>query len=73
MTYFSSHHQQATGRLEFLHKFIKDCIHKFSVDGVLEWDQLLPYAAAAFNWFPNEHSQESPHFYISDVTLIYHT
>ena len=21
-----------------------------------------PYATTAFNWFPNEHSQESPHF-----------
>ena len=25
-------------------------------------DQLLPYATAAFNWFLNEQSQESPHF-----------
>ena len=23
---------------------------------------MLPYATAAFNWFPNEHSHESPHF-----------
>ena len=23
---------------------------------------MLPYATAAFNWFPNEHFQESPHF-----------
>ena len=23
---------------------------------------LLPYATATFHWFPNEHSQESPHF-----------
>ena len=23
---------------------------------------MLPYATAAFNWFPNEHSQKSPHF-----------
>ena len=28
----------------------------------MEWDQLLPYATAAFNWFLNEHSLESPHF-----------
>ena len=26
------------------------------------WIILLPYATAAFNWFPNEHSLESPHF-----------
>ena len=23
---------------------------------------MLPYATAAFNWFPNKHSQESPNF-----------
>ena len=32
------------------------------MDGVLEWDQLLPYVIAAFNWFLKEHSQQSPHF-----------
>ena len=53
-------HPQANGKLESSHRFIKDC--QFSIDDVLEWDQLLPYAAAAFNWFPNEHSQESTHF-----------
>ena len=54
-------HPQTNGKLESSYGFIKDCVWKFSVDGVLEWDQLLPYATAAFNWFPNEHSQESPH------------
>ena len=29
---------------------------------MLEWDQLFPFAAAAVNWFSNEHSQESPNF-----------
>ena len=53
---------QENGKLESSHRFIKDCVWKFSVDVVREWDQLLPYATAAFNWFPNEHSQESPHF-----------
>ena len=56
------YYPQANGKLESSHRFIKDRVWKFSVDGVLELDQLLPYAAAAFNWFPNEHSQESPHF-----------
>ena len=60
-TFISPHHTQANGKLESSHRFIKDCVWTFSVDGVLEWDQLLPYAIAAFNWFPNEHSQESPH------------
>ena len=43
-------------KLESSHRFIKDCIGTFSVDGVLEWDELLPYATAAFNCFLNEHS-----------------
>ena len=54
-TYNSPHHPQAKGKLESSHRFIKDFIRKFSIDGTLEWDQLLPYATAAFNWFPNEH------------------
>ena len=53
---------QANGKLESSHRLIKDCIQKFSIDGTLEWDQLLPYATAAFNWFLNEHSKESLHF-----------
>ena len=61
-TFISPCHPQANGKLESSDKFIKDCVWKFSIDGVLEWDQLLPHATAAFNWFPNEHSQESPHF-----------
>ena len=40
--------------MESSHRFIKDCICTFSVDGVLEWDQLLPYAMAAFIDSPNE-------------------
>ena len=48
-------------KLESSHRFIKDCAWKVSVGDVLEWDQLLPYAIAAFNCFPNEHSQESPY------------
>ena len=41
-TDISLHHQQANGKLESSHRFIKDCICKFSIDGVLELDQLLP-------------------------------
>ena len=61
-TYISPHHPQANGKLESSHRFIKDCIYKFSVDSVQELDQLLPYATAAFIWILNEHFQESPHF-----------
>ena len=47
-------HPQTNGKLESSCRFIKDCIQKFSTDSVLERDQLLLYATAAFNWFPNE-------------------
>ena len=60
-TFISPHHPQASGNLESSYRFIKDCVWTFSLDGVLEWHQLLPYAAAAFNCFPNEHSQGSAH------------
>ena len=56
------HHPQANGTLIPSHRFIKDNVWTFSIDGVLELDQLLSYATAAFNWFPTEHFQESPHF-----------
>ena len=58
----SPHHPQPNGKLESSHQFIKDCIRKFSIDGILEWNQLLPYAMATLNWFLNELSQEYPHF-----------
>ena len=61
-TYISPCHPQSNGKLELSHRFLKDWIWKFSIDVILEWDQLLSYATAEFNWFPNEHSQESPHF-----------
>ena len=28
----------------------------------LEWDQVVPLACASYNFFPNEHSKESPFF-----------
>ena len=62
-TYISSHHPQANENWNLcIDLFV---IQKFSVDGVPKWDQLFPYATVAFNWFPNEHSQESPHFLYS--------
>ena len=57
-TFISSSHPKVNGKVESLYIFIKD----IDIGDVLEWDQLLLYATAAFNWFPNEHSQESPHF-----------
>ena len=69
----SPHHLQADGKLESSIRFIKDCIHKFSIDGALEQGQLLPYAKVTFNWFPNKQSQESPHFLYFGCDPIYQT
>ena len=55
-------HPETNGKVESSHRFITYYILTFSVDGVLEWDQLLPYAKTAFSWFSNEHAKESPHF-----------
>ena len=53
--YICPHHSSSNGKLESSHRFIKDFIQIFSINGVLELDQLLPYATTAFNQFPNEH------------------
>ena len=52
---------QANGQIEGFHKFLKECISKHMVNS-LEWDDILPLAAAAYNWFPNEHSKEHAFF-----------
>ena len=46
-TYISLCHPQSNRKSESSYQFIKDCIRKLSIDGILEWDQLLPYATAA--------------------------
>ena len=61
-TYISPHYPQANRKSESSHQFIKDCIWYFSIDGTLEWDQLLPYANAAFNWFPMSTPSNHPYF-----------
>ena len=52
---------QANGHIEGFHKFLKECISKHMVNNLV-WDNILPLAAAAYNWFPNEHSKEPAFF-----------
>ena len=52
---------QANGDIEGFLKFLKECISKHMVNN-LEWDDVLPLATAAYNWFPNEHSNEPAFF-----------
>ena len=51
----------------------KDCIWKFSIDGILEWEQSLPYVMAAFTGFQRSILRNLPISYFLDVTPTYHT
>ena len=54
-------HPKSNGRIEGLHHFLKACLAKH-VCKTREWSEIVPMACAAYNFFPNEHSRESPFF-----------
>ncbi len=58
----SAYHPQGNGKLEAAHRFLKDCVTKYMRMSHLEWDELLSKACAAYNFFLNQHSRESPFF-----------
>ena len=51
---------QANGRLEGWHRFLKSCITKHIRGADVEWDDLIPLAVSAYNFFPCQSSKESP-------------
>ena len=51
---------QANGRLEGWHRFLKSCIAKHIMGAEVEWDDLIPLAVSAYNFFPCQSSKESP-------------
>ena len=51
---------QANGRLEGWHRFLKSCISKHIRGTDVEWDDLIPLAVSAYNFFPCQSSKESP-------------
>ena len=51
---------QANGRLEGWHRFLKACIAKHIRGANVEWDELIPLAVSAYNFFPCQSSKESP-------------
>ena len=53
---------QSNGRLEGWHRFFKACIAKHIHGGGVEWDELVPLAVSAYNFFPCQSSKESPFF-----------
>ena len=59
--YTAPYHPQSNGRIEGFHHFLKSCMAKH-ISTTMEWDQVVHLATAAYNFFPNEHSKESPFF-----------
>ena len=51
---------QANGHLEGWHRFLKVCIAKHIRGTDMEWDDLIPLAASAYNFFPCQSSKEAP-------------
>ena len=51
---------QANGRLEGWHRFLKSCIAKHIRGAEVEWNDLIPLAVSAYNFFPCQSSKESP-------------
>ena len=51
---------ESNGRLEGWHRFFKACIAKHICGGGVEWDELVPLAVSAYNFFPCQSSKESP-------------
>ena len=52
---------QCNGRIEGFHKFLKATIGKQLQQG-LEWDDVIPKATSAYNFFPTQSSKEAPFF-----------
>ena len=59
--YSLPYHPQSNGYIEGFHLFLKTCLAKHISLG-LEWDEVCPITAAAYNFLPNEHLRESSFF-----------
>ena len=51
---------EANGRLEAWHHFFKACVAKHIRGNAAEWDEVVPLAAARYNFFPCQAAGESP-------------
>ena len=51
---------QSNGCLEGWHRFFKACIAKHIRGSGFKWDELVPLAISAYNFFPCQSSKESP-------------
>ena len=67
--YTPPYHPALNGRIEGFHAFLKACISKH-ISPQLEWDDLVPLDCGAYNFMPNEHSKESPFFFMFGRDLV---
>ena len=51
---------KANSRLEAWYRFFKACVAKHIRENAAEWDEVIPLAAAAYNFFPCQTTGESP-------------
>ena len=51
----------SNGWIESFHRFLKSTITKHLKPG-MEWDELVPWASAVYNWYPNAHTNQNPFF-----------
>ena len=51
---------ELNGCLKGWHRFFKACITKHIRGGGVEWDELVPLAVSAYNFFPCQSTKESP-------------
>ena len=51
---------ESNGHLEGWHRFFKACIAKHIRGRGVKWDELVPLAVSAYNFFPCQRSKESP-------------
>ena len=51
---------EANGRLEAWHRFFKACVAKHIRGNAAKWDEVVPLAGAAYNFFPCQAAGESP-------------
>ena len=53
-------HLRQMGGLEAWHRFFKACVAKHICGNAAKWDDVVPLAGAAYNFFPCQASGESP-------------
>ena len=60
-TYSLLYRPQFNGKIECFHIFLKACMGKH-ISKNLEWDDVIPMATAAYNFFPHTTNRERPFF-----------